>query len=220
VSLTGYRGEHPPKDREGFVAHAASLALPDIHRLIHDAEPCSEVAIFNVARTVRRHYEKLKRLPSGIIAIGDAICAFNPVFAQGMTVAALQALALREILRHAGADPQRPGFAHCFYRHAARALDPAWRMARGNDLLIPHLAHHASLPDKLMSLWIRRVLATGTRDPQVARRFVRVASLIDAPTALLAASLVLRVARSGRAMATRQNPVCSTVSSPNSARAQ
>ncbi len=56
VSLTGYRNEHPPATRAGFVAHAASLALPDIHRLIHDAKPCSEIATFRVAQTVRRHY--------------------------------------------------------------------------------------------------------------------------------------------------------------------
>jgi 2-polyprenyl-6-methoxyphenol hydroxylase-like FAD-dependent oxidoreductase len=101
VSLTGYRSEHPSATRASFVAHAASLALPDIHRLIHDAEPCSDIALFRVARTVRRHYQKLARIPAGIVAMGDAICAFNPVFAQGMTVAALEALELREVLRQA-----------------------------------------------------------------------------------------------------------------------
>jgi 2-polyprenyl-6-methoxyphenol hydroxylase-like FAD-dependent oxidoreductase len=201
ISLTGYRDQHPPATREGFVAHAASLALPDIHRLIHDAEPCSEIATFRVGRTVRRHYQKLARLPSGLLAMGDAVCAFNPVFAQGMTVATLEAAALHDMLQdalqQAGSRPLDNAFVRGFYRRAAAALEPAWQMARGNDLLVPHLAHHASLPDRLMSRWIGRVLAAGARDPEVARRFIRVASLIDAPSALLAPALVARAVWAG-----------------------
>jgi 2-polyprenyl-6-methoxyphenol hydroxylase-like FAD-dependent oxidoreductase len=195
VSLTGYRNEHPPATRAGFVAHAASLALPDIHRLIHDAEPCSEIVTFRVAQTVRRHYHKAKRLPSGLLALGDAVCAFNPVFAQGMTVAALEALALRESLREAGSRVLDSGFVRRFYRRSAAALAPAWQMARGNDLMVPHLAHHASPVDRLMSRWIGRVLLAGARDPEVARRFMRIASLVDGPAALFAPPLVARVLR-------------------------
>jgi 2-polyprenyl-6-methoxyphenol hydroxylase-like FAD-dependent oxidoreductase len=191
VSLTGYRGDHPLATPVGFVAHAAALARPDIHRLIHDATPCSDIASFRVARTVWRHYQRLHRLPRGIVAVGDAVCAFNPVFAQGMTVAALEAAALREVLRPGTARQRPPELT--FYRRAARVLGPAWQMARGSDLQLPHLAHHAAVPDRLMSRWIRRVLAAGARDPQVARRFIRVASLVDPPTALLSPGLVLRV---------------------------
>lgn len=207
VSLTGYRGQRPSAAPADFVAHAASLALPDIHRLIHDARPCSDIALFRVARTVRRHYQKLKRSPPGIMAVGDAICAFNPVFAQGMTVAAMQALELRDLLRQAAVGPTGADLVGRFYRRAARALDPAWRVARGNDLLIPHLSHHATLPDRLMSRWIGRLLGAGARDPEVAKRFIRVASLVDPPTALLAPGAVLRVllgARHGAAIEVRQ----------------
>ena len=195
VSLTGYRNEHPPATHAGFVAHAASLALPDIHRLIHDAKPCSEIATFRVAQTVRRHYQKLRDLPSGLLAVGDAMCAFNPVFAQGMTVAALQAIALQDALRRAGLRPLNGAFVRRFYRRAAAALGPAWQMARGNDLLVPHLAHHASPVDRLMSRWIGRVLAAGAHDPEVARRFMRIASLVDGPAALFTPTLVARALR-------------------------
>jgi 2-polyprenyl-6-methoxyphenol hydroxylase-like FAD-dependent oxidoreductase len=193
VSLTGYRGEHPRATLPEFVAHAGSLALPDIHQLIHDAEPCSDIALFHVAQTVRRQYHKIDRLPQGIVAIGDAMCAFNPVFAQGMTVAALEALTLRDALRQAEAGAGHADFIRQFYRQAARELDPAWQMARGSDLMIPHLAHYASSIDRLMSFWIRNVLAVGTREPLVARQFIRVASLVDSPPTLFAPGVVLRV---------------------------
>jgi 2-polyprenyl-6-methoxyphenol hydroxylase-like FAD-dependent oxidoreductase len=198
VSLAGYRGGHPPADRDGFRAHAVALALPDIHRLIHDAEPLADIALFRVPRTVRRRYDRLYRLPAGLVATGDAMCAFNPVFAQGMSVAALDALALRETLAVVG-DPRRPDFPARYYRRAGRTLGGAWRMARGSDLLVPYLAPLASAPERLMSRWIGRVVAAGERDGEVARCFIRVASLVDPPTALLAPRLAARELGTSRA---------------------
>jgi 2-polyprenyl-6-methoxyphenol hydroxylase-like FAD-dependent oxidoreductase len=144
---------------------------------------------------VRRHYQKAKHLPSGLLAMGDAVCAFNPVFAQGMTVAALEALVLRDALREAGSRALDGAFVRRFYRRSAAALGPAWQMARGNDLMVPHLAQHASPVDRRMSQWIGRVLAAGARDREVARRFMRIASLVDGPAALFAPTLVARVLR-------------------------
>jgi 2-polyprenyl-6-methoxyphenol hydroxylase-like FAD-dependent oxidoreductase len=144
---------------------------------------------------VRRHYQKLRHLPSGLLAVGDAVCAFNPVFAQGMTVAALEATVVQDALRQAGSRPLNGAFVRRFYRRAAAALGPAWQMARGNDLLVPYLAHHASPVDRLMSRWIGRVLAAGAHDPEVARRFMRIASLVDGPAALFAPTLVARALR-------------------------
>jgi hypothetical protein len=203
VSLTGYRGEHPPATLPGFVAHAAALARPDIHRLIQDATPCSDLAQFRIARTVRRDYHKLRRWPAGLLAIGDSICAFNPVFAQGMTVAALGALALRDEIARTRPGPPDAAFSRRFFRCIARELEPAWQMARSSDLMAPHLAHRASLPDRLMARWIGRVLAAGAGDAHVAGRFKRVASLVDSPASLLAPGLVLRVLSSGAATGER-----------------
>jgi 2-polyprenyl-6-methoxyphenol hydroxylase-like FAD-dependent oxidoreductase len=207
VSLSGYRGGHPPATREGVIAHARSLARPDIHRLIHDAELRSPIVPFHVARTVRRRYDALRRWPPGLVAIGDAVCAFNPIFAQGMSVAALEALALQAELRRPGADPRRADFARGYFSAAARIVAPAWRMARGSDLLAPHLAPLASSSDRHMARWLQRVLAAGAHDPRVARRFIRVACLVDPPTALLAPPLVARVLLGRRRTTTRCNVV-------------
>jgi hypothetical protein len=96
-------------------------------------------------------------------------------------------------LRQPGADPRRADFARRFFRATARVIGPAWRMARGNDLLAPHLAPLASPPDRYMAQWIGRVLAAGAHDPLVAKRFIRVACLVDLPTALLPTRLIARV---------------------------
>ena len=46
-----------------------------------------------------RHFETAKNLPENFLVLGDAACAFNPVYGQGMTIAALGALTLQQCLR-------------------------------------------------------------------------------------------------------------------------
>jgi 2-polyprenyl-6-methoxyphenol hydroxylase-like FAD-dependent oxidoreductase len=198
VSLAGYRDNHPPATYAGFVEFAKSLALPDIHELIAGAKPCSDLAVHRVARTWRRRYEVLRDFPAGVIALGDAVCAFNPIFAQGMSIAALQAEALAAALACEPRDRRAvlvsASLAAVYFRAIARLIEPAWAMARSNDLLAPHLAHMNSFAGRLLSWWVGRVLETGTRDAEIARRFVRIASLADPPAALLAPGVVRRVA--------------------------
>lgn len=197
VSLAGYAGHHPPDTLEGFVAFAAGLALPDLHRAVAGATPCSEPAVFRVPRSLRRHYEKLKRFPAGILPLGDAICAFNPIFAQGMSVAALQAVALGRALAASPARASKasalPPLAANFFTAAAHIIDPAWAMAKSNDLLAPHLRSQQSFGGRLLSAWIARVIRAGATDAEIARRFIRVASLVDAPPILLSPGTIRRV---------------------------
>jgi 2-polyprenyl-6-methoxyphenol hydroxylase-like FAD-dependent oxidoreductase len=195
VSLAGYAGHHPPDDLEGFVAFAARLALPDLHRAVAGASPCSKPAVFRVPRSVRRHYEKLKRFPAGILPLGDAICAFNPIFAQGMSVAAMQAVALGRALAESSAPKAAglPPLAARFLTDAARIIDPAWAMAKSNDLLAPHLRAHQTFGGRLLATWIARVIRAGATDAEIARRFIRVASLVDPPQTLLSPGVIRRV---------------------------
>lgn len=197
VSLAGYAGHHPPDTLEGFVAFASRLALPDLHRAVAGAIPCSQPAVFRVPRSVRLHYEKLKRFPAGLLPLGDTICAFNPIFAQGMSVATLQAVALGNALRDAPAGASKnaalPPPAARFLAEAARIIEPAWAMAKSNDLLAPHLRAQQTFGGRLLSAWIARVIRAGATDAEIARRFIRVASLVDAPPALLSPSTIRRV---------------------------
>lgn len=188
LTLCGVLGDHPPVDPAGFAAFAPSLVVPDIADAIRDAEPLDDPVAFRYPASVRRRYERLTRFPDGLLVLGDALCSFNPVYGQGMSVAALEALALRPHLRR-DVRPLR------VLRDLAAVVDPAWDMVVGADLSFPGVPGRRSLRTRLVGRYVARVHAGAARDPALGTAFLRVAGLVDRPEALLRPGVVGRVLR-------------------------
>jgi 2-polyprenyl-6-methoxyphenol hydroxylase-like FAD-dependent oxidoreductase len=132
VTLGGYLGDRPPMDEAGHIEFARSLPKPEIFEVIKDAEPLTPLSSYQFTANLRRHYEELSRFPEGLLVFGDALCSFNPVYGQGMTVAGTEALALQECLA-AGSQ----GIARRFFQAASKLIDIPWQMAVGSDLQHP-----------------------------------------------------------------------------------
>jgi 2-polyprenyl-6-methoxyphenol hydroxylase-like FAD-dependent oxidoreductase len=190
VTLNGYLGQRPPADPDGFVAFAAGLPVPDIFEVIADAEPLGEVLPARYPASVRRRYERLDRFPDGYLVVGDAVCGFNPVYGQGMSVAALEALALRECLR---AGPA--GLARRFFAKAARIVDIPWGIAVGADLRFPGIEGARTAKVRLVNAYLARFHVAAATDPILGRAFLRVINLMDRPESLLGPAIALRVLR-------------------------
>lgn len=201
VSLTGVLGDRPPSDPDGFLAYARSLPVRDVFEVISAAEPLGDAVSFHFPASVRRRYERLTDVPDGLVVMGDALCSFNPVYGQGMTVAALEALELRRHLEAPGGlRPRR------FFRDVARVIDAPWDMSASGDLGFAGVAGRRTPRVRLANAYLRRVQAAAARDPAVTAAFMRVAGLVDAPGALLRPRLVARVLRPTGRFARRADP--------------
>ncbi|MCC8243872.1 FAD-dependent oxidoreductase [Saccharothrix luteola] len=193
LSLTGIFGDHAPTDPEGFLAFAKSLPVPEVYEAVRDAEPLDDPVAFQFPANARKRYERMSRFPAGLLVLGDAVCTFNPVYGQGMTTAGLQTLTLREHLRQ-GTMPN----ARAFFADIAKVLDAPWDIAAGGDLAYPDVVGPRPLKARMGNSYMPKVQVAATRDPRVARAFLRVAGLVDPPTALMRPGLALRVLRQAK----------------------
>jgi 2-polyprenyl-6-methoxyphenol hydroxylase-like FAD-dependent oxidoreductase len=193
VSIGGILGDAAPLDHDGFTAFAATLPSPAIHEMICDAEPLSDAVRFRYPVSRRRRYERMTRVPEGYLPFGDAISSFNPVYGQGMTVAALEATVLRTALETGSADLSRR-----FLRTAARLVDNPWDIAVGADLRFPDVPGRRTAKVRAVNGYLERLHVAAERDPAVGRAFLRVVNLVDGPERLMAPSVALRVLRGSR----------------------
>ncbi|MEU8782754.1 FAD-binding monooxygenase [Streptomyces sp. NPDC048637] len=197
VTLAGMLGDHPPTDPAGFEAFAATLPVGDVHGIVRDAEPLDDPVPHRFRGSLRRRYDRIPAPPAGFLVLGDAVSSFNPLYAQGMTVAAQQALVLRDLLRDGRLTPDR------FHREVAAVVDVAWQLSTGSDLRYPGVVGPRTTRSRIVSAYVTRAQVAAHRDPAVARAFMRVANLTLPPTALLAPPTVLRVLRHGGAVPSR-----------------
>lgn len=190
VTLGGYCRDAAPADPGGFAAFAASLPTPELGRFVTTAEPLSEFETYRFPGSRRRRYERLDLLPSGVLAFGDSFCSFNPVYGQGMTVAALEAIALGEAL--AAGDRH---LAHRFHAAAARVVETPWQMAAGADRAHPQLAAGADRAQRFFNWYVERLHWAAATDPVLAGLFLAIANLKARPEAMLAPGTLIRVAK-------------------------
>jgi 2-polyprenyl-6-methoxyphenol hydroxylase-like FAD-dependent oxidoreductase len=190
VTLIGYFGEHAPEDMEGFMEFARSLPSRKIYESLIDAEPISEPRTFKFPSSTRRYYERVKRLPTGLIAFGDAICSFNPVYGQGMSCAALQAAALQKCLKCNGAN-----FERHFFRAAAKVIDIPWGTAVGSDLRLAETVGKRTLNVRFINWYVAQLHKAGHTDAVAAAAFLRVAQLVAPPTGIFAPTIAARIIR-------------------------
>jgi 2-polyprenyl-6-methoxyphenol hydroxylase-like FAD-dependent oxidoreductase len=188
VSIGGYFGDHAPDDDQMYAAYAGSLPTSDIYDIVAHAEPLSDFARYRFPANLRRRYERLTRFPAGYLVFGDALCSFNPVYGQGMTVAAQEAARLRECL-----DAGQTELARRFYAAAATAIDTPWDIAVGNDLRHPQVEGPRSPKVRFINWYIGKLHMAARHDAKLTTAFLEVANLEAPPTRLLHPAIVMRV---------------------------
>ncbi len=189
VTLVGYAGDHPPTDETGFAEFARRLAGPQVWEAVRAAEPLTGISGYRRTENHWRHYERLKQWPQGLIALGDAVCAFNPVYAQGMTVSALSA----EILDSVLSKDRTAGLGLAFQKKLAKMLQTPWQLATSDDFRwAGRNAGDATFLDRFMHRYLEHVLDR-IHKPDVCLTFFNVAHLISPPATLFRPGIALPI---------------------------
>jgi 2-polyprenyl-6-methoxyphenol hydroxylase-like FAD-dependent oxidoreductase len=188
-TVNAMAGVESPSGLDEMVAFIKDFTPADVMAAIAASEVVGDGAQHRMPATRWRRYDKMNRWPAGLLAIGDAICSFNPIYAQGMTVAALEAQLLQRCLRQGSDQLQRR-----YFRAIAKPIGNAWQLAIGGDLSLPEIAGPRPAQVRIANRYVSQVQAAARSDAVVAQRLARVAGLIDAPASLLRPKVAARVA--------------------------
>ena len=155
--------------------------------MISDAEPLDDAVTFKYPASQRRRYDQLDRLPERLLVLGDAACSFNPVYGQGMTVAAQEALALRSHLQDGIPQPLP------FQKDVSAVIEVPWSISASGDLSFPDVEGERTEEIEMGNAFMAKLQDAATRDGVVTRTFMRVAGLVDSPEALMSPDMMARV---------------------------
>jgi len=187
-TLIAHFGNYPSTELRDFIEYSKTLPAPYIHEVIRDAEPLCDGAITRFPASVRRRYERLKKFPEGYLVIGDAISSFNPIYGQGMSSAALQAMELKKTLAEGSNH-----LALRFFPRAGKVVDNPWAIAVGNDLKMPETKGPRNAGVKFVNWYISKLHRAGHNDQQAAVAFLRVANLVAPAPSVMHPLTVIRV---------------------------
>ncbi len=203
LTLTGGGGDYPPTDELGFLDFARSLPVSTIYDAIRVAEPLSPIKTHRATQNRLRRFEHANEFPDNFLLVGDAVCAFNPVYGQGMTIAALGAVTLQNALceqQQLHRDGSLTGLSHRFQTRLAKVNEAPWLMATGEDYRYPETEGGSpGLMTKFMHRYMDQVLQLATQSVSVRRVLLRAFSMLTPPTALfhprILSSVLLNVFR-------------------------
>ncbi|MEJ0095194.1 MAG: squalene monooxygenase [Methylocella sp.] len=184
----------PSAEPDEFMDRVKQLQTSTIYDAIKNAQRLDDIHRFRFPESSWQHYERLGELPRGLLPIGDAICRFNPVYGQGMTVAALEACMIRDLLRkRIGEKHPLDKLGQAFLAEVQPLIADVWSHSAVPDFARPQTRGErpADLENSLR--FGAGLLRLAARNPEVHKLMMEVRHLIESPSALRDPELVRRV---------------------------
>jgi flavin-dependent dehydrogenase len=192
--LIGRGDDIPPTDGAAFLEYAQKLGTPTIYNAMKESKQLSEVARYGFPESKWRHFGLLDRFPRGLLPIGDAICCLNPVYGQGITVAVMEANAMRRLLKVNArkADPLATLGLH-FLTEVEALLEEPWAMSAIPDLVYPQTRGERPKDlDKILQFQ-NALVHLATRDADLAELLTKVRHLLEPMSVLNEPDILRRV---------------------------
>ena len=193
VGLGGNHGDAPPGDVDGYMAFVKTLRTRTVFNAIRNAKRISDIARFKLPASVWRHFERLERFPNGLLVIGDSLCRFNPVFGQGMSVAAQQACLLSRLIgSRTGLSDPLVGLAPAFFAETQGLLEAPWATAV-SDFVFPETRGDRPADFDTRLQYGRALIRLAAHDASVHKILAEVNSLLRPQRALRDPQLASRI---------------------------
>ena len=209
LTLFGYHGANPPMDEKGFRSFIGDLRSPILSDVLRHAKPLTSIVGHRRTANRWRRFDQVQTWPDGLLAAGDSVCCFDPVYGQGMTTGILGALLIRA---HLGALKtgwlQSAGFSRTVQRALVRVIRPAWDLATSEDLrLATTTGGKLTARDRLLQSYFDRVVAAATSDIKVRRRLLSVMNMVAGPETLMHPRVMAGVLREMCGWNTKPEPL-------------
>jgi 2-polyprenyl-6-methoxyphenol hydroxylase-like FAD-dependent oxidoreductase len=193
--LSGYVDDRPSTDPEEF-AERCRRDFPDIFGdIATKATMVGEIGTYHQADSRRRDFHAVTRFPAGLLAIGDAVASFNPVYGQGMTASALHASCLARYLA-SSPDHSRP--AKEYFDLVRVIVDAAWRTSTFADLALPHVEGPYPRGYRVIRWLTGKIFKAALTDRTVNQRLARITTMLAHPSTLVTPATLARALRPGR----------------------
>ncbi|PFN96085.1 glutamate synthase subunit beta [Bacillus sp. AFS076308] len=191
VTLNGYLNTLNPakvKDAQGFINKTAMLPLPDIYQELQKGTTESETAIYQFPQIMWRHFERVN-LPAGLLVAGDSLCRIDPVFGQGMSIAALEALAIRDYI----ASTSPSGQIKKLQKQLAKIIAPAWLMVLCEDFRFDEVKGKKPIGLKFLQWYVKKIFLLSAKKKSIYKDLVKVTNLVSPATILFKPTTILEV---------------------------
>lgn len=192
VLVAGYADDRPGRDAADFGRRCREDFPAAFGAVVGSGPMIGDVATYHQADSRRRDYHTVGRLPGGLVALGDAVASFNPIYGQGMSSALLHAACLSTYLRSAP-DPQAP--ARAYFELIKVIVDAAWQVSGLPDLSLPHVDGPYPRGYKLLNWMGNAIYDASATDRSVNERLSPVTVMLAHPSSLAAPGVVLRALR-------------------------
>jgi len=179
---------------EAFLERSRSLITPTVYNALRNAKPPEGLRRYRFPASTWKHFERLPRLPRGLLPVADAFCRFNPIYGQGMSSAAKQAHLLQEVQNRVAADPDPIAAVQTgFMTGVASVLETPWTMSTSADLAFPQTRGERPENFAEARAFDAALFRAAVADPIVHRAMLEVAQLLQPHERLREPDIVRRI---------------------------
>ena len=179
VTFSGYANEKAPQTDDEFYDFAENLSIFNVTDFLNKAEGITDIKTYKIPYQVRRRFDLVNNVPEGLLVVGDAQCRFDPVFGQGVSVAAMEAHQLQLLLQ--GRKQLDKTFTQQFYKKAATIIETPWDMTTTEISRHPQLKRELTTKQKFQLWYTKQIYRLSASNSDVYIRLVRVMNLIRSP---------------------------------------